>query len=73
MGIAALADSRVLIAIRPWTRLADYGAAGGEINQTVLEAFRARNIAMPAPQREVRMVRGRGEALSAEAGLRASA
>ena len=73
VGIAALADSRVLIAIRPWTSLADYGAAGSEINQAVLEAFRARNIAMPAPQREVRMLRGRGEAPSAEAGLRASA
>jgi len=73
VGIAALADSRVLIAIRPWTSLADYGPAGGEINHAVLEAFRERNIAMPAPQREVRMLRGRGEANSAEAGLRASA
>jgi len=73
VGVAALADSRVVIAIRPWTSLADFGPAGGEINQAVLEALRARNIAMAAPQREVRLLRGRGDGPAAEAGLRASA
>jgi small conductance mechanosensitive channel len=73
VGVAALADSRVVIDIRPWTSLADFGPAGGEINQAVLEALRARNIAMAAPQREVRLLRGRGDGPAAEAGLRASA
>ena len=59
IGVARLADSRVVIAIKPWTTLADYGPAGGEVNQAVLEAFRARNIAMPAPQQDVRLLRSR--------------
>jgi small conductance mechanosensitive channel len=71
VGIASLAGSVATLAIRPWTSLADFGPARGELNQAVLEAFRARGIAMPTPQREVRMLRGRGE--GAEAGLRASA
>jgi small conductance mechanosensitive channel len=71
VGVASLAGSSPTIAIRPWTSLADFGAAGGELNLAILEAFRARDIAMPTPQREIRMLRGRGE--GAEAGLRASA
>jgi small conductance mechanosensitive channel len=73
VGVASLAGSSPTIAIRPWTSLADYGPAGGEINQAVLEAFRTRDIAMPTPQREIRMLRGRGDGPAAEAGLRASA
>jgi small conductance mechanosensitive channel len=73
VGVASLAGSSAHIAIRPWTSLADFGPAGGEINQAVLEALRARNIAMPTPQREVRLLRGRGDGSAAEAGLRASA
>ena len=71
VGVASLAGSSPTIAIRPWTSLADFGAAGGELNLAILEAFRARDIAMPTPQREIRMLRGRGD--GAEAGLRASA
>jgi len=71
VGVASLAGSCPTIAIRPWTSLADFGAAGGELNLAILEAFRAGDIAMPTPQREIRMLRGRGD--GAEAGLRASA
>ncbi|HEX6692523.1 MAG TPA: mechanosensitive ion channel family protein [Burkholderiales bacterium] len=72
VGVASL-DGRVTIAIRPWTALADYGPAGAEVNQAVLEAFRARRIAMPVPQREVRLLRVHADGASAEAALRASA
>jgi len=34
----------------------DYGAASGELQQAILEAFRARNIVIPAPQREIRVL-----------------
>jgi small conductance mechanosensitive channel len=71
LGVASLAGSHATIAIRPWTGLADFGPAGAELNQAVLEALRAQDIAMPTPQREIRMLRGRGEGV--EAGLRASA
>jgi small conductance mechanosensitive channel len=70
VGVASLAGSVATIAIRPWVGLADFGPSGAEVNQAVLEALRARRIALPTPQREIRMLRGGGEGV--EAGLRAS-
>ena len=54
-----LGESAVLIAVRPWTRVADQGAAGGELTAAVLAALRARGVVMPFPQREVRILGGR--------------
>jgi small-conductance mechanosensitive channel len=34
----------------------DFGVASGELHQAILDAFRARDIVIPVPQREVRMV-----------------
>jgi small conductance mechanosensitive channel len=51
-----LGDSSVNIGIRPWVAVTDYRAAMGEINQSVLEIFRARGIVLPFPQREVRLI-----------------
>jgi small conductance mechanosensitive channel len=51
-----LGDWSVVIGIRPWVLIDHYVMTGGEINKAVLEAFRARNIAMAVPQREVRLV-----------------
>ncbi len=56
VGIALLADSSINIAIRPWAKLSDFGAAGTEINQAIVEAFRANKIEIPFPQREVRLL-----------------
>src|SRR5262245_13816949 len=56
VGIARLRDSCVVLAVAPWVQASDYGPAGGEINQAILEAFRARDIVIPAPQREVRVL-----------------
>jgi len=36
--------------------------AGGELHQAILEAFRKRNIAIPFPQREIRMAAGAARA-----------
>jgi small conductance mechanosensitive channel len=55
-GVAGLGDSSVNLAVKPWTTLENYGPAGGEISRAILEAFRARNIDIPFPQREVRLV-----------------
>jgi len=57
-GIASLGDCAVMIAIRPWTSLADFGPAGGEIIRAVLEEFRAKGIEIPFPQREIRVLEG---------------
>jgi small conductance mechanosensitive channel len=56
IGVARLADSSVNISVNPWVNLADYVAAVSEINKSILETFRARNIVIPFPQREVRML-----------------
>lgn len=54
--VTALADSSVNIAVRPWVNVADHPEATGELNRSLLEAFRARGISIPFPQREVRLL-----------------
>lgn len=56
IGISVLADSSINLAVRPWTSVADFGPAGGEINKAIVETFRGRNIVIPFPQRELRML-----------------
>ena len=56
VGVARLADSAVVLGVAPWVNAPDYGPASAEINQAILEAFRARGIVIPAPQREVRVL-----------------
>jgi small conductance mechanosensitive channel len=50
------ADSYIVMAILPWVQAPDYFAALGDLNQAILEAFRARRIVIPFPQREVRVL-----------------
>ncbi len=54
--VKVLADSAVVIAIKPWVSVDDFWPANGEINKALLETFRARSIVIPFPQREVRML-----------------
>jgi small conductance mechanosensitive channel len=56
LQVHTLADSSVNIAVKPWVKANDYAQAVGEVNQAVLEAFRGRDIVIPFPQREVRML-----------------
>jgi len=56
VGVTALADSCVNIAISPWVSVSDFGPAGGELNKAILEEFRAKGIEMPFPQREIRLL-----------------
>ena len=56
IGVSVLADSSITVAVKPWTSVSDYGAAGGEINKALVEAFRSKNISIPFPQQEVRML-----------------
>jgi small conductance mechanosensitive channel len=51
-----LGDWSVIIGVKPWVKVADFGAATGEINRAILEVFRSRGIIMPVPQREIRMI-----------------
>jgi small conductance mechanosensitive channel len=56
IGVRLLADSSINIAVKPWVGVPDYGAAGAEINKSILEAFREHGIEIPYPQREVRLL-----------------
>ena len=55
--VNVLADSAVQIAIRPWVAVSDFGVVAGELNLSVAEHLRQRGIAIPYPQREVRLIR----------------
>ncbi|MDO9226135.1 MAG: mechanosensitive ion channel family protein [Pseudomonadota bacterium] len=54
--VATLADSSVNISIRPWVSVDAFLTTPSEINKAVLEAFRAKGIHIPFPQREVRLL-----------------
>lgn len=56
VGVAQLADSAIDIAVKPWVKVPDFSPAGAEVNFAIVEAFRAEGIAIPFPQREVRML-----------------
>jgi len=55
--VNVLADSAVQIAIRPWVAVSDFSIVSGELNLSVAENLRQRGIAIPYPQREVRLIR----------------
>src|ERR1041385_669447 len=61
LGVTALGDSAVNIAVKPWVSVNDFGAAGGEIIQAILEQFRTKSIEIPFPQREIRLLNGGAE------------
>ena len=58
VGVARLADSGVTLRVSPWVSVPDYVDATGELNRALLETFRARGIAIPFPQREIRLLGG---------------
>jgi small conductance mechanosensitive channel len=54
--VSTLADSSINIAVKPWVAVENYPYVPSDINKSVVEAFRARAISIPFPQREVRML-----------------
>ncbi len=54
--VSQLAPSGITVAVKPWAAVDDYSAATGEINKSILEAFRGLGIVIPFPQREVRLL-----------------
>ncbi|MDQ6735331.1 MAG: mechanosensitive ion channel [Nitrospirota bacterium] len=54
--VSQLGDSAITISVQPWVRVADYMVATGELNQAIIEQFRAAQIAIPFPQHEVRLL-----------------
>ena len=58
MGITQLADSSIQISMGPWVKVKDFGSTPGELYQALVERFKARNVEIPFPQREVRLMSG---------------
>jgi small conductance mechanosensitive channel len=54
--VVQLADSSVVIAAAPWVNVPDFGIASSELRQAILEVFSKRSIAIPFPQRDIRVV-----------------
>jgi small conductance mechanosensitive channel len=56
VGIAALGDSSIALAIKPWVKVEDFVPAKAAIYQAVLERFRDRKIEIPYPRRDVHLL-----------------
>ena len=54
--VLTLADSSVQIAVKPWVKATDMVEVEGDVTQSILETFRARDIVIPYPQRVVRLL-----------------
>ncbi len=55
IGVLALADSSVNIAVRPWVMSVDYWDVFFDLNETVKKRFDAAGISIPYPQQDVHM------------------
>jgi small conductance mechanosensitive channel len=55
--VVNLADSAVVVAVKPWVAVTDFGPVAGEINLSLVEELRRREIGIPYPQREVRLLK----------------
>jgi small conductance mechanosensitive channel len=69
VAVSALAPFSITIAIKPWVSVPDYMQVRGEVNKSVIEAFRSRNIVIPLPQQEVRLLENAGENTQERAAL----
>jgi small conductance mechanosensitive channel len=54
--VSLVADSAIIISVKPWVPVLEYGLAVGEVTQAVVEELQRRNISIPFPQREVRLL-----------------
>ncbi len=57
VGISELAASAITLAVQPWVRVSDVLVAKTELYQTIVEQFRAKQIEIPFPMREVRLLK----------------
>jgi len=56
VGISALNESSIALAIKPWVKVEDFVTAKAAIYQAVLERFRDRQIEIPYPRRDVHLL-----------------
>lgn len=53
VGIAALNESCIALAIKPWVKVEDFIPVQAAIYQAVIESFRNKKIEIPAPRRDI--------------------
>jgi small conductance mechanosensitive channel len=56
VGVEGVTDAAITLAVQPWVAVGDYADARAALFQALIERFRARNIEIPLPQREVRLL-----------------
>ncbi len=56
IGVNLLADSSIIVAVKPWVNVPDYVPATAGIYQAIVARFRERHIEIPFPQRAVRVL-----------------
>lgn len=56
IGVDRLAESGVVVYLKPWVAVPNYGKTGGDILRAVADRFRAERIIIPLPQQEVRLL-----------------
>ena len=56
VAVSSFGDSSIDIAVKPWSAVNDFGPAAAEIRLAIVDAFRARKIDIPFPQREIRVI-----------------
>jgi small conductance mechanosensitive channel len=56
IGVAALTDARVTLAVKPWVTVDTEVAARADLNRTILERLRAAGVELPQSRHEVRML-----------------
>lgn len=57
VGIAALNESSIALAIKPWVKVEDFVTAQAVIYQAVIESFRDQKIEIPYPQRDIHLLK----------------
>jgi small conductance mechanosensitive channel len=62
--VANLTDSGVLIAVKPWSAVTDFGPVAGELNASLVEELRRRDITIPYPL-QVRLLNERNAGAAA--------
>lgn len=61
VAVSTLAPFSITISVKPWVGVPDYIEARGELNKALVEAFRSRNIVIPLPQQEIRLLEEGGD------------
>jgi len=61
VAVSTLASFSITISVKPWVGVPDYIQVRGEVNKAIVEAFRSRDIVIPLPQQEVRLLENAGD------------